>query len=108
MDIYVTTLDGHIIHKIHLYSLTKNDIYIACANYCKLNPDCYINVNNNTINIINSKLIIITNLDENLSSENVHDSNLYTDINSIYNNICKDFLTTGKCYNGKKCKKHHF
>lgn len=112
MDIYITTLDGQIIHKIYLYSLTKNDIYIACVNYCKLNPDCYINVNNNIINIINSKLIITTNLDENLSSkivpELVHNTNLCSDINSIYNNICKDFLTTGKCHNGKKCKKHHF
>ena len=56
-------------HKIYLYSLTEEDIYIACNNYCKLNPDCYINVNNNIINIVNSKLIINTNL-----NENVHDS----------------------------------
>ena len=63
MDIYVKTIDGHIIHKIYLYSLTEENIYIACNNYCKLNPDCYINVNNNIINIVNSKLIINEKLD---------------------------------------------
>ena len=52
MDIYIKTIDGHIIHKIYLYSLTEEDIYIACNNYCKLNPDCYINVNNNIIKIL--------------------------------------------------------
>ena len=83
MDIYVKTIDGHIIHKIYLYSLTEEDIYIACNNYCKLNPDCYINVNNNIINIVNSKLIINEKLDS--------DPNLDPDPDSVLDSIfCSD------------------
>jgi len=87
MDIYVKTIDGHIIHKIYLYSLTEEDIYIACNNYCKLNPDCYINVNNNIINIVNSKLIINEKLDQNLDPDPDPDSVLYSDSDSIF---CSD------------------
>ena len=108
MDIYVTTINGQIIHKIHLHSFIENDIYIACENYCKLNPNCYINVNNNMINIVNSKLIITTtNLDDELNTHKCIciNNNL---CGLTCNNICKDFLKTGKCSNNKECKKHHF
>lgn len=122
MYINVTTIDGQIIHKIHLHSFIKNDIYNACENYCKLNPNCHINVNNNIINIVNSKLIITTKSDDKLNTHkcicinnnfcgttcnNICSASPMTD--SIYMlSVCTDFLKTGKCPNDKECKKHHF
>jgi len=70
MDIFVTTIDGQIIHKIHVNSFIENNIYNACENYCKLNSNCYININknNNMINIVNSKLIITAISDDEINT----------------------------------------
>lgn len=56
----VTTQDGYIIYKIHSNSFRENDIYIACNNYCRLNPECYINVTNNMIYIVNPNMSLAT------------------------------------------------
>jgi hypothetical protein len=88
MDIFVTTIDGQIIHKIHVNSFIENNIYNACENYCKLNSNCYININknNNMINIVNSKLIITANSDDEI---NISDDEINTHkCICINNNLC--------------------
>jgi len=55
----VTTVDGYIINKIHSDSFRENDIYIACSNYCRLNPECYTNVTTNMIYIVNPNMSLV-------------------------------------------------
>lgn len=139
----VTTVDGYIIYKIHSDSFRENDIYIACSNYCRLNPECYTNMTNNMIYIVNPNMTyapdtldtsnapdapdafdVPDTLDtsdalDTLDTSDAPDAPKVSTVSTCMcnndnfcgrtcNNICKDFINTGKCHNGKECKKHHF